>query len=198
MVAVDDGGVGFLVLLAGPGLTGAEVLSTQNREIMEVENTPASVIEWRLGWLDQVIEIAASDLSRAEAAAAMDEVVEEAATDVPLPGIEEELGEVTEVFLDPPMRAFLRHDPAVWLTQVEVPVLAVIGELDTQVSATDNIPALEEALAGNPDATVMELVELNHLFQHAETGAISEYFEIEETFAPEVLDLIGDWILERF
>jgi hypothetical protein len=38
---------------------------------------------------------------------------------------------------------------------------------------------------------------LNHLFQHCETGLITEYGEIEETFAIEVLDALLVWIRTR-
>jgi hypothetical protein len=44
---------------------------------------------------------------------------------------------------------------------------------------------------------VFDLEGLNHLFQNAETGAVSEYARIEETFSPEAIDLITGWILER-
>ena len=50
---------------------------------------------------------------------------------------------------------------------------------------------------GNADFTVKELPSLNHLFQTSKTGAVSEYGEIEETFAPSALDLVADWILKR-
>jgi hypothetical protein len=36
---------------------------------------------------------------------------------------------------------------------------------------------------------------LNHLFQHAGTGAIEEYAVIEETISPETLEDIAAWIL---
>ena len=52
--------------------------------------------------------------------------------------------------------------------------------------------------AGHTDYLVHELPQLNHLFQTAETGAVEEYAQIEETFAPAALDLIGAWISERF
>jgi len=43
---------------------------------------------------------------------------------------------------------------------------------------------------------VIESIEgLNHLFQHCTTGATLEYRDIEETFAPEVLEKIIDWLL---
>jgi hypothetical protein len=44
---------------------------------------------------------------------------------------------------------------------------------------------------------VRELPGLNHLFQHCQTGSPTEYGRIEETFAPEVMAMIADWILER-
>jgi hypothetical protein len=36
---------------------------------------------------------------------------------------------------------------------------------------------------------------LNHLFQTADTGAMSEYAEIEETMSPIVLETIANWVL---
>ena len=39
---------------------------------------------------------------------------------------------------------------------------------------------------------------LNHLFQTAETGLVTEYASIEETFSPQALSTISDWILQRF
>jgi hypothetical protein len=40
------------------------------------------------------------------------------------------------------------------------------------------------------------LPNLNHLFQNCETGAVSEYGQIEETISPEVLEIISEWIWE--
>ena len=38
---------------------------------------------------------------------------------------------------------------------------------------------------------------LNHLFQHAQTGLIDEYGTIEETFAPEALEMMAEWIARK-
>ena len=38
---------------------------------------------------------------------------------------------------------------------------------------------------------------LNDAFQHCQTGNPSEYSQIEETLSPEVLQIIGDWILQH-
>ena len=63
-----------------------------------------------------------------------------------------------------------------------------------------NLEGIKNALevAGNKDVTIMELEGLNHLFQTAETGSLQEYSNIEETFSPVALEIIKDWILERF
>ena len=80
-----------------------------------------------------------------------------------------------------------------------MPVLALNGRLDLQVPWQPNLEAIAAALekAGNEDFTTRDLPGLNHLFQHTETGLVSEYGKLEETFAPEVLELIADWVVER-
>ena len=92
-----------------------------------------------------------------------------------------------------------RYDPRPTLQKVKCPVLAINGEKDLQVPPKENLAAIEQALkaGGNSDFTLKELPDLNHLFQHAETGSLTEYSKIEETFAPEALQIIGDWIKSR-
>jgi hypothetical protein len=53
---------------------------------------------------------------------------------------------------------------------------------------------MKKALAHDHDVTVREMPGLNHLFQHAKTGALTEYGELEETMSPEALTLVSNWI----
>jgi fermentation-respiration switch protein FrsA (DUF1100 family) len=194
--------VAFAVLLAGPGVPGTEVIAKQTEDLMRAEGASHSAVDWRVGWGREVIALAASDMDSADVAAEIRGVLEAAATDVP-PGLEQSVSdaaieETVTAFTDPWLRSYLAYDPQPALEALAIPVLALIGDLDLQVSAELNIPALEAALAGNSDATVIELDGLNHLFQTATTGAVSEYGQIEETLAPQVMELVSDWILERF
>jgi pimeloyl-ACP methyl ester carboxylesterase len=91
-------------------------------------------------------------------------------------------------------RWFIAYDPRPTLRKLRVPVLAVNGDKDVQVVASQNLPSIREALKDNPKAQVVELPGLNHLFQTAGTGAPSEYARIEETMAPAALNLITDWV----
>ena len=94
-------------------------------------------------------------------------------------------------------RYFIMTDPATFWKKVKCPVLALNGEKDLQVAAKENLPAIENALkwGGNESVKVMKLPGLNHLFQHCKTGLPSEYATIEETFSPEALKIISEWIL---
>jgi hypothetical protein len=65
------------------------------------------------------------------------------------------------------------------------------------VTAAENIPALERALAANPGAQVQRLPGLNHFFQTAQSGDVAEMAEIEETMAPRALELIGSWAVRQ-
>ena len=67
---------------------------------------------------------------------------------------------------------------------------------DLQVDPAQNLPAVEKALSGgrSPQWEVRELPGLNHLFQTATTGAMSEYGRSEETMAPAALEAVSAWI----
>ena len=97
---------------------------------------------------------------------------------------------------------FIDYDPVVDIRQIRCPALILNGEKDTQVEAAVNIPSIEENLPRNRrgrffsrHTRIKVYPSLNHLFQHCTTGQSEEYKDIEETFAPEVLEDIAGWIL---
>lgn len=97
------------------------------------------------------------------------------------------------VSLDTPyMRSFLTVNVQSLLNDVHCPVMAMNGTKDTQVDCEANLGALKKALTGRAD--IVPLPGLNHLFQHCATGATSEYNDIEETIAPEALDMMTQWL----
>ncbi|GAB1309655.1 hypothetical protein KH5_23380 [Urechidicola sp. KH5] len=92
---------------------------------------------------------------------------------------------------------FIKLDPKTALNNTNCPVLALNGTNDLQVPAEENLSAIEKALNsnGNKEVTIKEFENLNHLFQKSETGLPNEYGSIEQTFAPEVLEFMSEWIL---
>ncbi len=92
-------------------------------------------------------------------------------------------------------RYFLSYDPSVDLAKLNGrPLLALNGTKDFQVDADANLAVISRYIT--PPSLVRRYEGLNHLFQHCTTGALPEYAQIEETFAPEVLKDMADWILE--
>ena len=72
-------------------------------------------------------------------------------------------------------------------------MLALNGKMDNEVGYLSNLSALDKGLTACKHQT-MALDELNHNFQHSSTGIVGDYALIEETFAPEALQTILDWI----
>jgi fermentation-respiration switch protein FrsA (DUF1100 family) len=95
-------------------------------------------------------------------------------------------------------RYFLAHEPAEVLEQVTVPVLAINGTEDLRVPHEENLAAIEAALirGGHTRYEIHALPDLNHSFRHAGSDTASESQASQETLAPEVLELIADWILK--
>jgi dienelactone hydrolase len=92
-------------------------------------------------------------------------------------------------------RSLLRSDPSADWAKVDAPVLSVFGGKDVQVIAEPESAALEEALEDRHARSRVEvLADANHLFQTAVTGGLEEYPTLDQTFIPELLPLVTDWI----
>lgn len=201
MVAAENSEVAFALLMAGPGISGADILRLQTEDISRANGMSPEQISGELDLLDTFLNILESE-SNAESAkqnltATLQALFKENPERLPEGTdadtfIASSLKQVT-----PWMVYFLKHDPATTLLQVRCPVLAINGVKDLQVASAVNLEAIKNALesGGNRSVTIKELPGLNHLFQECETGSPSEYAQIEQTFSPVALDLILDWIL---
>jgi hypothetical protein len=207
-VAAETEDVAFIVMLAGPSVSGREILLAQSRAIMEASG--ATQIEEGLTINRIGIDAAASETTVERAREAVRRAVEEAIAGLP-PEEGSALRAVWEAetvqsnveaglptMVSPWYRNLVVYDPIATLENLEIPALALYGERDLQVPPTQSVPILEDAWDDHPDATIHVFPGLNHLFQHAETGLMAEYAVIEETFAPQALEMMGSWIEERF
>ena len=194
----DD--IGFVVLMAGPGVPGAELLLKQNERIFDGMGIVGERKETLLTLLDRLFTTLTSDMTEDEMRQQVDEIVRKQFEINGIPPAQQDETQVqaaVEQVLNPWMRYFLAFDPRPALEAIRVPVLALNGELDVQVDAEQNLTAIDAALekGDNHNVTVHRLPKHNHLFQRAKTGLVNEYAVIEETLSPEVLDLIRDWVV---
>jgi pimeloyl-ACP methyl ester carboxylesterase len=197
LAAVEDEGVAYLVLLAGPGTSTRTLMEAQRRAIGAAQGQTGAELDRSAALYDLLSAVSGSARSAAEAEAAMRAALtDEAMTAAALPLAQRDA--VIRRYLSPWFRYFAAYDPAPVLARVRVPVLALNGSLDRQVIAAENLAGIRAATARNREVTVTELPGLNHLFQTAQTGALGEYADIEETMAPAALDAVSGWIRARF
>lgn len=201
IVASRSNDVDFIVLMAGPGVPGAELLRRQNERIFDAAGIAGERKQNLLTLLDRLFTILTSeDMTEDERRQGVEEIVRRQLEINGVPPAQQDEAQVqalAEQALTPWMRYFLTFDPRPALEKIRVPVLALNGELDVQVDAEQNLTAIAAALekGGNRKATLHRLPEHNHLFQRAKTGLVNEYAVIEETISPAVLNIIRDWTL---
>ena len=202
LVASQSDDVAFIVLLAGPGLPGEEILLAQGALILKASGAGPEALAKQRATQEMMFAILKQEKDNAAAEKKMREGFDKqiaGASEAEKTQANQTFEAQIKMVLSPWFRYFLTYDPRPALARVKCPVLALNGENDLQVPAVDNLREIEATLkaAGAKDVTVMRLPKLNHLFQTSETGSLSEYVKIEETFAPVALKTIGDWILMR-
>src|SRR5579859_1175985 len=192
MVAARNPDVAFIVMMAGTGVRGDEILIAQGQAIQVAGGAKPEEAAKDAAKEREMLALIETEKDEAKLGK---ELKEKMTGTVPDAMIDAQIKQVTT----PWFRYFLTLDPAVALRKVSCPVLAINGEKDTQVPPALNLPAIRRALeqGGNKNFEVDELPGLNHLFQTAKTGAPGEYAGIEETISPVALEKISGWILQR-
>ncbi len=188
MVAARNRDVAFLVMLAGPGVRGDLLLPVQ-----VMAGNEAAGMSHEAALKSAEVERAALQVIESEKDPA--KLREKLEALMP----KQELDAQWNLLATPWFRFTLQYDPATDLRKVTCAVLALNGAKDTQVVAGQNLPAIRKALeaSGNQRFETLEMPGLNHLFQTAKTGAVTEYAQIEETMAPAVLAKVAGWILRH-
>jgi pimeloyl-ACP methyl ester carboxylesterase len=201
IVASERKDVAFIILLAGPGLTGERILLMQ-----------AEIINKQAGLTEKELE--ADKVLRTKIYAAIKKNSDNEKATVKVKALfssakkknpngkglfqldDNQIGLFIQQCTTPWFRTFLVLDPVYYLSKVHCPLLALNGSLDVQVPSKENLESIEKALifGGNSNYTIEEIPGANHLFQDAKTGGLDEYGKIEETMSPAVLEKISDWI----
>jgi pimeloyl-ACP methyl ester carboxylesterase len=200
MLAVRDGHIAFIVMLAGIAVPGRDVLKAQRAAIAKASGLDDAEVAVNEARVEKFASLATGPTppTDAEIQAAVDRgltTLPEAARK----GAEPALRGQARMMASPWMRFFYTFDPAPVLGKLTIPVLAINGSLDTQVVPSQNLPVIAACLekAGNRDYEILKLPGLNHLMQTVKTGAPQEYAATEETMAPVVLDSVTTWILRH-
>jgi uncharacterized protein len=182
MMLAAEGKADFIVSLAGMAISGKETLIMQNRQAMTAIGLPKETVDSYCNSISKALDEIASGKK---------------ANEININDVPQALKPITIKALQqadtPYIRHFLTVDVGKLLPEIKCPVLALNGTKDTQVDCDANTTRIEKGLA-NCKHSVKKIDGVNHLFQHCNTGIVTEYQQIEETISPEVLQEVAKWI----
>lgn len=207
-LGANDPNVDFIIVMAGPGVSGKDVLLEQGRQILKAEGGSDEMIEAQTSAQPELWAAIENDDREAFIQLATEATL--AVTKLLPDEDRESLGDLeayakqsaeqqADGYFNRWFVSFLKSDPALDWAKTTVPVLAVFGGKDVQVPAEQNAPAIEAALeeAGNEDYTVVTLPEANHLFQRAVIGSLSEYSTLDPVLTDDFVPTLVEWLQTR-
>lgn len=210
IVASRNKDISFVVMLAGPGINGADLLAEQVAAVMNSSGVPAEASAAYKPIYRKIIGYAITEKDSAAAyAKAHDAFAEwrqhQAATVLSALHLTDSsndkkmIGGLVKLLGSPWMKYFLSTDPQPMIQKFNCKVLALNGTKDVQVLPVPNLAGIKSALAKSKSKKydVIQIEGLNHLFQHCKTCSPSEYGLLEESFAPEALAIMGKWLEEN-
>ena len=200
LAAVRTGEAAFVIMLAGTGVPGDEILMEQGQAGLRAAGASPQTLALQTKFHSTFLPLVKAEKDTAELGRKVMAAWQKMKADDPqAAAADQQIAPQLQMFLLPSLQSFIRHDPRPVLSELTCPLLALNGTLDTQVLASQNLPAITGALAKakHPDFTIVSLRHLNHLFQTAKSGAVSEYGQIEETIAPQVLEMITSWLKSK-
>lgn len=203
MLASQRNDIAFIVLLAGLGINGAELLAEQQyliatqqfgvqQSLKEKRNNDALLFQ-KIALLDKHKPFGKEIKALIEKSILLSGISESSKVDM-------QMNSMVNTYSMPWFRSFLGYEPKKYLAKVMVPILAINGSLDLQVASQSNLEGLRSILkdAQHSDYSIVEINGLNHLFQTTKTGSIAEYGKLTETFSPKVLVVINEWLNQRY
>ena len=184
--------IAFIVLLAGPGVKGSDLILAQSIAFLKASGMSEDAINIVADLNSRVYNTILETPDNEAAKPVVTSILKEAGLS------QTQIDGQLPALLSPAYRYILAYDPVPALSSLTIPVLALNGTLDLQVPYEANLRGIEDALESAPTNAyrIEALPGLNHLFQTATTGLVSEYGQIEETFSPVALDIITNWIVE--
>ena len=180
----------FLISISGAGVSGAETTIDQARNEMAANGMRPQMI-------DQVVELMTLSTNTCEPAKGGSQYVAARERIAARMG-----GNPPEAFPATQDHPYLavhstadRDDPAPTLRQIQLPVLALFGELDNNIMAEKNRAAWEAGLkaGGHRDYALRILPKANHVLLEAKVGNNAEMKSLQR-FVPAYSAIVLDWL----
>ena len=178
--------VNFIATLAGPYVSGRDILIRQNQLIAETMGQPLG--DSQLKHINDLIDAIYNSTDTDQLATRLTEILESDSTNK-----QQDIATTVRMMTSPWYVAFVKLDPAQYIAQVKCPVFAANGTWDYQVDATQNLAMAQKMI---PQATIKQYEGLNHLFQPSSSRQASmNYGAIETTISEQLLNDLAKWII---
>lgn len=187
-IGLTNDNADFVVALAGATVSIMDVVQYQVQLISAAEGAT----DEELAMLDVAISDMISAHESADDALFRVAIIALISLEIEEPD-EATIDAVIQQYTSPIFETYFEYNPTPFWLAVDVPTLAIYGSLDLQVAPDQSVPVIEGM---NDNITIVTIEGMNHIFQLAETGAISEYSELEQSVTPELLETLTEWILE--
>ncbi|MEI6816045.1 MAG: alpha/beta hydrolase [Bacteroidota bacterium] len=205
IVASRNKDVAFIVLMAGSGVKGEDVMNEQKRLIMKKAGSSDEEITKSLKLSEQVftairknkgMDAVKKELKKQVLEMAAKDTAKKKKTPEEEAQLDQMLDAQLKAYQSVWMKCFIDLDPRPYLEKTTCPALVLFGELDVQVPPKQNEKPIADALkkAGNKDVRISVFPKTNHLFQEAKTGNIDEYAMLNKEFVPGFLVMVSEWI----
>lgn len=192
LAAIRASNVAFVISVSGAGVPAAETTLDQARNEMSARGMRPEVVSQIVALMKLQNEFAGTGQGWDEYAAAREKLAAR-------------IGSPPDTFPGTPdhpswqvLRRLYFYDPAPTLRRLQVPTLALFGELDNNILAEKNRAAWETALkaGGHKDYTLRILPNANHLQLEAKVGSNAEMASLQR-FVPAYFAAINDWLATR-
>lgn len=206
MVAADRKEIKYIVLLAGPGIPIVDLMKLQIEAISGETLSPKAA-----DLAASLFVIVAEEINKNKDSSSTYKNIEQKINQLLKTndqGVLKELKIADETaksaYINQQIKSmeeiwfkyFIAFDPTPYLQKTTAKVLAINGDKDVQVFAAPNLKGIETALKKSKSTSfkTLEIPGLNHLFQNCTSCSVDEYGVLEETFSPQALQVITDWL----
>lgn len=196
MLGVKEPSVRFLVLIAPPAVSGAEIWIKQRLFFSQQRGVKAEKLAALEKELRRLVEFVVAGKND-------DETYYRLGHDfLAIQGVQNE--KITHELIDKVIsdlrtkgtEIFFTHDPAKTLAKLSMPILAVLSSADDQVSVEQNLAPLAQALlkARHTDFSITVMPEQDHFFLNYEGRRLKKHQFGKMRVNADLLDLMTVWI----
>jgi uncharacterized protein len=208
MIAARDKRIAFIILLAGPAESGYSTLMYQTLKPLQHAKASDRYISYSLLREKIILENIVAAKNEEALVYGIDSAYQALYTayrdsggnampgTIPPEQFKTIIARQAPVLVGNWWKFFITYDSDTDYHKLTCPVLALGGDKDIQVNNAVDLETMD-SLVSRAERSRLEthlLPGLNHLFQHCHTCTVDEYAKLEETFSPEALKLMGDWL----